>query len=69
MADHAEVRYLGYGEVDAYGMSWRVQATSGRINNEFHDNVTASFWLKTAPTASFATTSSIGTGTTQSCST
>jgi hypothetical protein len=27
------VRYLGYGEVDAYGMSWRVQATSGRITN------------------------------------
>src|SRR3981081_3605627 len=31
--DHAEVRYLGYGEVDAYGMGWRVQATSGRITN------------------------------------
>jgi hypothetical protein len=67
--DHAEVRYLGYGEVEAYGMSWRVQGTSGHItnsivshlfyglytfdisglvvqDNEFHDNVTASFWLK-----------------------
>jgi parallel beta-helix repeat protein len=31
--DHAEVRYLGYGEVEAYGMSWRVQGTSGHITN------------------------------------
>jgi parallel beta-helix repeat protein len=31
--DHAEVRYLGYGEVEAYGLSWRTEGTGGRITN------------------------------------
>jgi parallel beta-helix repeat protein len=29
MIQHAELRYLGYGEVESYGMSWRTAATGG----------------------------------------
>ncbi|WP_433557533.1 right-handed parallel beta-helix repeat-containing protein [Pseudonocardia xinjiangensis] len=29
LIQHSEVRYLGYGEVESYGMSWRTAATGG----------------------------------------
>jgi parallel beta-helix repeat protein len=29
--DRAELRYLGYGEVESYGLSWRTEGTGGRI--------------------------------------
>ncbi|WP_433558480.1 right-handed parallel beta-helix repeat-containing protein [Pseudonocardia xinjiangensis] len=31
MVDLSEVRYLGYGEVESYGMSWRTEGTTGGI--------------------------------------
>ncbi|HEX4249002.1 MAG TPA: right-handed parallel beta-helix repeat-containing protein, partial [Pseudonocardia sp.] len=31
--DHAELRYLGYGAVESYGLSWRTQGTTGSITN------------------------------------
>jgi parallel beta-helix repeat protein len=31
MIQHAELRYLGYGEVESYGMSWRTEGTTGGI--------------------------------------
>jgi parallel beta-helix repeat protein len=31
--DRAELRYLGSGEVEAYGLSWRTAGTGGRITN------------------------------------
>jgi parallel beta-helix repeat protein len=33
MIDHAEVRFLGYGEVQSYGLSWRTEGTSGGITD------------------------------------
>jgi parallel beta-helix repeat protein len=29
--ERAEVRFLGYGEVESYGLSWRTEGTTGRI--------------------------------------
>ena len=29
--DRAELRYLGYGEVESYGLAWRTEGTNGRI--------------------------------------
>jgi parallel beta-helix repeat protein len=31
--DHAEIRYLGHGEVESYGLSWRTQGTGGKITD------------------------------------
>jgi parallel beta-helix repeat protein len=31
--DNAEIRYLGHGEVESYGLSWRTKGTGGRISN------------------------------------
>jgi parallel beta-helix repeat protein len=31
--DHAEIRYLGHGAVESYGLSWRTEGTSGKITN------------------------------------
>jgi parallel beta-helix repeat protein len=31
--DHAELRYLGHGEVESYGLSWRTEGTTGKITN------------------------------------
>ena len=31
--DRAELRYLGYGAVESYGLSWRTQGTTGGITN------------------------------------
>jgi parallel beta-helix repeat protein len=31
--DNAEIRYLGHGEVESYGLSWRTEGTSGKITN------------------------------------
>ena len=31
--DNAEIRYLGHGEVESYGLSWRTQGTGGKITN------------------------------------
>ena len=31
--DKAEIRYLGFGEAESYGLSWRTEGTSGYITN------------------------------------
>jgi parallel beta-helix repeat protein len=31
--DNAEIRYLGNGDVEAYGLSWRTEGTGGKITN------------------------------------
>jgi parallel beta-helix repeat protein len=31
--DNAEIRYLGHGEVESYGLSWRTHGTGGKITN------------------------------------
>jgi parallel beta-helix repeat protein len=31
--DSAEIRYLGHGEVESYGLSWRTEGTGGKITN------------------------------------
>ncbi len=31
--DRAELRYLGFGAVESYGLSWRIEGTGGRITN------------------------------------
>ncbi|QYN37201.1 right-handed parallel beta-helix repeat-containing protein [Pseudonocardia sp. DSM 110487] len=31
--DNAEIRYLGHGEVESYGLSWRTEGTGGKITN------------------------------------
>jgi parallel beta-helix repeat protein len=31
--DHSELRYLGHGEVESYGLSWRTEGTGGKITN------------------------------------
>jgi parallel beta-helix repeat protein len=31
--DQAELRYLGHGEVESYGLSWRTEGTGGKITN------------------------------------
>jgi parallel beta-helix repeat protein len=31
--DNAEIRYLGNGDVESYGLSWRTEGTSGKITN------------------------------------
>jgi len=31
MIQHAELRYLGYGNVESYGLSWRTESTTGGI--------------------------------------
>ena len=31
--DKAELRYLGWGEVESYGLSWRTEGTTGQITN------------------------------------
>ncbi len=31
--DRAELRYLGYGEVESYGLAWRTEGTTGKITN------------------------------------
>ncbi|TWF76034.1 parallel beta-helix repeat protein [Pseudonocardia hierapolitana] len=31
--DHAEIRYLGHGEVESYGLSWRTEGTGGKITD------------------------------------
>jgi parallel beta-helix repeat protein len=31
--DNAEIRYLGHGEVESYGLSWRTDGTGGKITN------------------------------------
>ena len=37
--DHAELRYLGYGEVESYGLSWRLPGTGGRITDSVVSNM------------------------------
>jgi parallel beta-helix repeat protein len=37
--DHAELRYLGYGEVESYGLSWRTPGTGGRITDSIVSNL------------------------------
>jgi parallel beta-helix repeat protein len=37
--DHAELRYLGYGEVESYGLSWRTPGTGGRIVDSIVSNL------------------------------
>ncbi|MHA6621558.1 right-handed parallel beta-helix repeat-containing protein [Pseudonocardia sp. DLS-67] len=36
--DHAEIRYLGHGEVESYGLSWRTEGTGGKITNSIVSN-------------------------------
>jgi parallel beta-helix repeat protein len=31
--DHSEIRYLGHGEVESYGLSWRTEGTGGKLTN------------------------------------
>jgi parallel beta-helix repeat protein len=31
--DRAEIRYLGHGEVESYGLSWRTEGTGGKITD------------------------------------
>ncbi|OZM83448.1 right-handed parallel beta-helix repeat-containing protein [Pseudonocardia sp. MH-G8] len=31
--DNAEIRYLGNGDVESYGLSWRTEGTTGKITN------------------------------------
>jgi parallel beta-helix repeat protein len=37
--DHAELRFLGYGEVESYGLSWRTPGTGGRITDSVVSNL------------------------------
>jgi parallel beta-helix repeat protein len=37
--DHAELRYLGYGQVESYGLSWRTPGTGGRITDSIVSNL------------------------------
>jgi parallel beta-helix repeat protein len=37
--DHAELRYLGYGQVESYGLSWRLPGTGGRITDSIVSNM------------------------------
>lgn len=37
--DHAEVRYLGYTDVEAYGLSWRVAGTTGGVTDSILSNM------------------------------
>jgi len=37
--DHAELRFLGYGEVESYGLSWRTPGTGGRITDSIVSNL------------------------------
>ena len=31
--DRAEIRYLGHGDVESYGLAWRIEGTGGKITN------------------------------------
>lgn len=37
--DRAELRFLGYGEVESYGLSWRTEGTTGRITGSLVSNL------------------------------
>jgi parallel beta-helix repeat protein len=37
--DHAELRYLGYSDVESYGLSWRLPGTGGRITDSIVSNL------------------------------
>jgi parallel beta-helix repeat protein len=37
--DHAEVRYLGYADVEAYGLAWRTAGTTGRVADSIISNL------------------------------
>ncbi len=37
--DHAEVRYLGYADVEDYGLAWRTAGTTGRVNDSLISNL------------------------------
>lgn len=37
--DHAQLRSLGYGEVQSYGLSWRTPGTGGRITDSIVSNM------------------------------
>ncbi|GAA1196367.1 right-handed parallel beta-helix repeat-containing protein [Pseudonocardia alaniniphila] len=37
--DHSELRFLGYGEVESYGLSWRTPGTGGRITDSVVSNL------------------------------
>ena len=37
--DHAEVRYLGYADVEAYGLAWRTAGTTGRVTDSIISNL------------------------------
>ncbi len=36
--DNAEIRYLGHGEVESYGLSWRTEGTGGKLTNSLVSN-------------------------------
>jgi parallel beta-helix repeat protein len=36
--DHAELRYLGNGTVESYGLSWRTEGTTGKVTNSAISN-------------------------------
>ncbi len=37
--DHAEVRYLGYADVEDYGLAWRTAGTTGRVADSIISNL------------------------------
>ena len=37
--DHAEVRFLGFGDVESYGLSWRTAGTTGQLTNSIVSNL------------------------------
>jgi parallel beta-helix repeat protein len=37
--DHAEVRYLGYADVESYGLAWRTAGTTGRVTDSIISNL------------------------------
>ncbi|GAA0901978.1 right-handed parallel beta-helix repeat-containing protein [Pseudonocardia zijingensis] len=36
--DNSEIRFLGHGEVESYGLSWRTEGTTGKITNSAVSN-------------------------------
>ena len=37
--DRAELRFLGFGEVESYGLSWRTKGTTGRVTDSIISNL------------------------------
>jgi parallel beta-helix repeat protein len=37
--DRAEIRYLGYADVEAYGLAWRTPTTTGRVTDSIISNL------------------------------